>query len=112
MAARLRVYRTGTASVSSRRRISSNDNQPERPLAATPMKRLSTVLDPAAAAKIAVARRTKPSAIPDHVHLVLTLDIRRALAGNSVPAPSGRSETSRRRSSTRPKSPRSAGADD
>jgi len=32
------------------------------------------------AAKVAIARRTKPSALPDHVKLVLTLDLRRALA--------------------------------
>ena len=58
----------------------SGVEQRELPLAAPLRKRLSSVLEPAAAAKIAVARRTKPSAIPDHVHLVLTLDIRRALA--------------------------------
>jgi len=47
---------------------------------ATPRKRLSTVLDPAAAARLAVARRAKPSAVPDHVRLVLTLELRRELA--------------------------------
>ena len=57
----------------------SND-QPELPLAATPKKRLSTVLDSAAAAKLAIARRAKPSAVPDHVRLVLTLELRRELA--------------------------------
>jgi hypothetical protein len=57
----------------------SND-QPELPLAAPPRKRLSTVLEPAAAAKVAVARRAKPSSVPDHVRLVLTLELRRELA--------------------------------
>ena len=57
----------------------SND-QPELPLAATPRKRLSTVLEPAAAARLAVARRAKPSPVPDHVRLVLTLELRRELA--------------------------------
>jgi len=41
---------------------------------------LSTVLDSAAAAKLAIARRAKPSAVPDHVRLVLTLELRRELA--------------------------------
>jgi len=59
----------------------SGVEQPELPLAATPKKRLSTVLlDPAAAAKVAVARRAKPSAVPDHVRLVFTLELRRELA--------------------------------
>jgi len=57
----------------------SND-QPELPLAASPKKRLSTVLDPAAAAKVAVARRAKPSPVSDHVRLALTLELRRELA--------------------------------
>jgi hypothetical protein len=56
------------------------NDQPELPLAATLKKRLSTVLDSAAAAKVAVARRAKPSPIPDHVRLVLTLELRRELA--------------------------------
>ena len=43
-------------------------------------KHRSGVLDAAAAAKVAVARRAKPSAVPDHVRLVLTLELRRALA--------------------------------
>jgi hypothetical protein len=54
--------------------------QPDLPLAATPKKRLSTFLDPAAAAKLAVARRAKPSSVPDHVRLLLTLELRRELA--------------------------------
>jgi hypothetical protein len=35
-------------------------------------------VEPEQAAKVAIARRTKPSALPDHVKLVLTLDLRRA----------------------------------
>ena len=54
--------------------------EPELPLRATPKKRLSSVLEPAAAAKLAVARRAKPSSVPDHVRLVLTIELRRELA--------------------------------
>jgi len=43
-------------------------------------KRISGILEPAAAAKLAVARRAKPSAVPGHVRLVLTLELRRELA--------------------------------
>jgi len=45
-----------------------------------PRKRPSTVLEPAVAARLAIARRAKPSPIPDHVRLVLTLELRRELA--------------------------------
>ena len=38
---------------------------------------------PEQAAKAAIARRAKPSALPDHVKLVLTLDLRRTLAKRS-----------------------------
>ena len=54
--------------------------QTELPLAATARKRLSTVLEPAVAARLAVARRAKPSSVPDHVRLILTLELRRELA--------------------------------
>jgi len=72
----------GGSSVSRRRARPdrSGVEQPEPPLAATPRKRLSTLLEPAAAARLAVARRAKPSAVPDHVRLVLTLELRRELA--------------------------------
>ncbi len=63
-----------------RRPDHSSTEQPELPLAAALKKRLSGVLEPAAAAKLAVARRAKPSAVPDHVRLVLTLELRRELA--------------------------------
>jgi len=52
----------------------------ELPLAAPVKKRISDVLEPAAAARLAVARRAKPSAVLDHVRLVLTLELRRELA--------------------------------
>ena len=59
----------------------SGINQPELPLAATLRKRLSTVvLEPEDAARRAIARRAKPSAVPDHVRLLLTLELRRELA--------------------------------
>src|SRR5262245_39926514 len=57
-----------------------SNEQPELPLAATPRKRLSTILDPTAAAKVAIARRAKLSSVPEHVRLVLTLELRRELA--------------------------------
>jgi hypothetical protein len=37
-------------------------------------------VDPEAAAKIAIQRRAKPSAVPGHVRLVLTLELPRAFA--------------------------------
>ena len=57
----------------------SND-QPELPLPTASKRRLPGVLAPDEAAKIAIARRAKPGAPPDHVRLVLTLELRRALA--------------------------------
>jgi hypothetical protein len=36
--------------------------------------------DPEQAAKAAIARRARPSAVPDHVRLTLTLDVPRVLA--------------------------------
>jgi hypothetical protein len=48
------------------------------PLVAAPKTHAG--VEPEQAAKVAIARRTKPSALPDHVKLVLTLDLRRALA--------------------------------
>ena len=50
----------------------------ELPLAAT-AKNLAD-LDPEKAVKLAIARRAKPSSVPDHVRLVLTLELRRELA--------------------------------
>ncbi len=44
------------------------------PLVASPKTR--TGVEPEQAAKVAIARRAKPSPLPDHVKLVLTLDLR------------------------------------
>ena len=63
-----------------RARAVRSDEQPELPLRVTPKKRLSDVLEPAAAAKVAIARRAKPSPVPDHVRLLLNLELRRELA--------------------------------
>ena len=48
------------------------------PLVAAPKTRAG--VEPEQAAKVAIARRAKPSTLPDHVKLVLTLDLHRALA--------------------------------
>ncbi len=48
------------------------------PLVASPKARAAVEAEHAA--KVAIARRAKPSALPDHVKLVLTLDLRRTLA--------------------------------
>jgi len=62
-----------------RARAGRNDDRPELALAAAAKKPHSGVLEPAAAARLAVARRAKPSPVPDHVRLVLTLELRREL---------------------------------
>ena len=54
--------------------------QPELPLPAAPKRRLSGALAPEVAARLAVARRAKPSSVPGHVRLLLTLELRRELA--------------------------------
>ena len=61
-----------------RRPYRSGTEQPELPLAA-PKKR-PHVLEPEVAARLAIARRTKPSSIPGYVRLLLTLELRRELA--------------------------------
>lgn len=53
-------------------------DQPELPLAAS--KRRATPVEPEEAAKVAIARRAKPGARPGYVRLVLSLELRRALA--------------------------------
>jgi hypothetical protein len=58
----------------------SGSQQPELPLAAAPKPPSRSILEPNEAAKIAIARRAKPGAPPDHVRLVLTLELRQALA--------------------------------
>jgi hypothetical protein len=50
----------------------SGVQQPELPLAAAPERRSSSGLEPEEAAKLAIARRAKPGAPPDHVRLVLS----------------------------------------
>ena len=68
----------------SRRRVTSSKrrsgNQPELPLASAPRVPCGLGIDPEQAAKVAIARGAKPGAPPDHVRLVLTLELRRALA--------------------------------
>jgi hypothetical protein len=58
----------------------SGIEQPELPLAVAPRRRSGSVLGPEEAAKIAIARRARPGAPPDRVRLVLTLELRKALA--------------------------------
>jgi hypothetical protein len=43
-------------------------------------KQASTRLDPEEAAKAAIARRAKPSAVPGYVKITITLELKRALA--------------------------------
>ena len=54
-------------------------NQPDLRLTA-PSRRRGSGPEPEEAAKLAIARRAKPSPVPDHVRLVLTLELRRELA--------------------------------
>jgi len=67
----------------SRRRASRSNrdtpNQPDLPLTASSRRR-GSIPEPEEAAKLAIARRAKPGAPPDHVRLVLTLELRRDLA--------------------------------
>jgi hypothetical protein len=65
--------------VSRRRRpYGSGTGQPELPL--TARKQRPRVLEPEVAARLAISRRAKPSAIPGYVRLLLTLELRRELA--------------------------------
>jgi hypothetical protein len=61
-----------------RRPYGSGTGQPELPLAAP--KQRPHVLEPEVAARVAISRRAKPSAIPGYVKLPLTLELRRELA--------------------------------
>jgi len=61
-----------------RRPYGSGTGQPEVPLAA-PRQR-PRVLEPEVAARVAISRRAKPSAIPGYGKLLLTLELRRELA--------------------------------
>ena len=64
----------------SRRRpnVARTLDQPELPLAAP--KRRAASVEPEEAAKVAIARRAKLGAPPGYVRLVLSLELRRALA--------------------------------
>jgi len=54
---------------------------PAQPSPARPTKpKPSVVRTPEAAAKLAIARRAKPSPVPGHVKLTLTLEMERGLA--------------------------------
>ena len=68
----------------SRRRATASrrrsKDQPELPLARVPKVPRGLGLDPEQAAKLAIARRAKPSPLPGYVRLVLTLELRRELA--------------------------------
>jgi hypothetical protein len=70
----------------SRHRASRQPSRPERdrpqqlPLVAPVAKVRPRNVDPEAAAKIAIQRRAKASAVPGHVRLVLTLELPRAFA--------------------------------
>ncbi len=68
--------------MSRRRRpsLKTEDGQPELPLAQGLKRRTASVLAPDVAARLAVARRAKPSPISGYVRLLLTLEVRRELA--------------------------------
>jgi len=66
--------------MSRQRRAKADAAQPELSLTAALKRRTAGVLAPDVAARIAVARRAKPSPVPDHVRLVLTLELRGELA--------------------------------
>jgi len=62
-------------------RSSEQLSLPAQPSPASPTKpKPSVVRTPAAAAKLAIARRAKPSPVPGHVKLTLTLEVERKLA--------------------------------
>ena len=58
----------------------AGSQQPELPLTAAPKPPSRRILEPDESAKLAIARRAKPGAPPGYVRLVLTLEIRQALA--------------------------------
>jgi hypothetical protein len=58
----------------------SNCRSAQLPLAGARKVPNGPGLDPEEAAKLAIARRAKPRGPPGHVRLVLTLELRRALA--------------------------------
>jgi len=70
----------GMANRQGRPRRRSGREQPAPRLDTERKRGASRVLEPAAAAQLAIARRAKPSSVPDHVRLVFTLELRRELA--------------------------------
>jgi hypothetical protein len=58
----------------------SDAQQPELPLPPPSKSRSGRILEPRQAATVAIAPRAKLGAPPDHVRLVLTLELRMALA--------------------------------
>ena len=65
-----------------RRPDRSGTEQPELPVAGP--KQRPRVLEPELAARLAIARRAKPSAIPGYVRLLLTLELRRELPEKGI----------------------------
>jgi hypothetical protein len=63
---------------STRRQRGMLGSPEQLPLGASPKPRAG--LEPEQAAKVAVARRARPSPLPNHVRLTLTLHVPRALA--------------------------------
>ena len=75
------VYCLGLVAKSRRARSDRSDaQQPELPLAAPPKSPSHRVLEPGEAAKRAIARRAKAGAPLGHVRLLLSLELRTALA--------------------------------
>src|SRR5262245_59711679 len=58
----------------------AGDGQPELPIAPGLKRGTARVRATEVAARLAVARRAKPSPIPGYVRLLLTLEVRRELA--------------------------------
>jgi len=71
------VKRRRAGATSSRR---TSVDQPELPLARASRAAVGSGVDAEQAAKLAIARRAKPGAPPGHVRLMLTLELRVALA--------------------------------
>ncbi len=68
--------------MSRRRAARSNRGTARRPISLSPSRPdvVAAFPEPEEAAKLAIARRAKPGAPPDHVRLMLTLELQRALA--------------------------------
>jgi hypothetical protein len=66
--------------LSRRRRSDVSPSAEQLPLESPSLAKNGRARDANADAKIAIARRTKPSAVPGNVKLTITLDLKRALA--------------------------------